>query len=182
MELSRCFIALEPPREAINELERIQNLIREKNLFYGKFTEPENLHLTLKFLGEIDEEKVKEVKERLKKIKFKSFEASLGELGFFSKNFLKILWIKICGKGVFDLQKEIDKSLEGLFEKEARFMSHLTIARIKKVPDRESLLNYVKNLKTKKIKFLVKDFILKKSELKPQGPIYTDLERFELET
>jgi 2'-5' RNA ligase len=180
-ELARCFIALELPREAIDYLEELQNQIRKKNLFYGKLTEPENLHLTLKFLGEMPEEKIKEVQERLRKIKIPSFEASLGELGFFSEKFIRILWIKINGKPVWDLQAAIDKSLEGLFPKEERFMSHLTIARIKKVPDRKMFLDYVKNTKTKKIKFDVREFILKKSELLPEGPVYTALEKYSLE-
>jgi 2'-5' RNA ligase len=62
----------------------MQNM-KKKNFFYGKFTEPENLHLTLKFLGEIQESKVHEIQKKLKEIKFKIFDASLGEIGFFSK-------------------------------------------------------------------------------------------------
>ena len=178
----RCFIALELPREAIDYIEEIQELIKKKNLFYGKFTEPENLHLTLKFLGEIDEKKIEEVKSRLKKIKLGGFEASLGELGFFSEKFIRILWMKINGKQIWDLQKEIDEKLkEAGFEPEERFMSHLTIGRIKKVTDKKMFAEYIKNVKTKKIKFNVEEFILKKSELKPEGPVYTDIEKYKLE-
>ena len=180
MELIRCFICLELPRESIEIAENIQNLIKKNNLLSGKYTDPENLHLTLKFLGEIDEVKLKIVQERLEKIKFNEFEASLGEVGVFSKRALRILWIKLFGKSIWGLQEKIDESLTDLFPKEERFMSHITLARMKKVYDRNIFLNYIKNIKTPENKFAVKNFILKKSELKPEGPIYTDLGRYNL--
>jgi len=168
-------------REALTEIEQIQNLIRKKKLFYGKFTELENLHLTLKFLGEIEENKLEDVKKELQKIKFNSFEVSLGDLGFFSERRFRILWIKLLGKEIWDLQGEIDKIMEEVgFKKEDRFMSHITLARIKEVIDKNILLDYVKNLKHRPIKFEVKDFILKKSELKIEGPVYSDIERYDL--
>ena len=178
--LTRCFIAIEISREAINEIEAIQNIIKKRKLFYGKLTEPENLHLTLKFLGEINEEIIEKVKEELRNIKIKEFEVSLGELGLFSEHIPRILWVRLMGKEVLELQAEIDKQLDNIFPKEERFMSHLTIARIKKVIDKRILLEYIKNLKHRKIKFKINEFILKKSELMPEGPIYSNLEKFKL--
>jgi 2'-5' RNA ligase len=181
MQAYRCFIALELSRIAIDEIENIQNLIKKKNLFYGKLTESENLHLTLKFLGEITEEKLKQVQEKLKSIKFQSFEANLGELGLFSNRAQIILWLKLQGKGIFELQKQIDKELKPLFPLETRFMSHITIARIKKLPDKKAFLEYIKNLKHTSIKFKVAEFVIKKSELKPEGPVYTNIDKFKAE-
>jgi len=180
METKRCFIALDLPREAINEIKKTQNLIWKKTLFTGKITEPENLHLTLKFLGEINEDKINEIRKRLREIKPKSFEAELGEVGIFSKQFIKIIWVKLNGKGVFQLQKEIDNKLKDLFEPEQRFMGHITIARVKNVKDKEELIEYLENLKIKRIKFKVNEFILKNSELMPEGPVYLDIEKYAL--
>lgn len=177
-DLIRCFIAIEISREAINYVEELQKLIKKQNLFYGKFVDPENLHLTLKFLGEIEENKVEEVKNKLKNIKFKEFEISLGEVGYFTERFLRIIWLKINGKELWALQKEVNETLKNYFNKEEKFMSHLTIARIKKVSDKKAFLSYIKNIKTKNIKFKINKFILKKSELKPEGPIYTDIEKY----
>lgn len=175
-KLVRCFIAIELSREAIEECEEIQNLIKKKNFFYGKLTEPENLHLTLKFLGEIAEEKVEKIKEELKKIKFESFLSSLGELGLFSE---RILWIKLQGKEIWDLQKKIDDLLEPFgFAKEEQFMSHITLARIKRVIDKNLMVPYIKNLKHREVKFKINNFVLKKSELKIDGPIYTDIQKY----
>jgi len=180
-KLIRCFIALELSREAINEIEEIQKLVKKKNFFYGKFTEPENLHLTLKFLGEISEERIKEVQESLRKVKFKGFDVGLGEIGCFSEKIVRILWIKLLGKEIWELQKEIDLAVNEVgFNKEERFMSHITIARIKKIINKKEFLEYIRNLKHRKIKFQIKEFVLKKSELMPDGPVYTDLERYKL--
>ena len=179
--LLRCFIALELSREIIDEIEEIQKLIKKKNLFYGKFTEPENLHLTLKFLGEIPEEKLEKIKKELKKIKFQNFDVSLSEAGTFINRYNSLLWVKLNGKGIWDLKSIIDEQLKDIFPKEEEFMSHITIARMKKISNKNIFLDYVKNMKLRKVKFVVKDFILKKSELKPEGPVYTNLETYNLE-
>ena len=182
-EKIRCFISLDLPREAINHIKEIQRLIKKRNLFIGKFTEPENLHLTLKFLREIDEKMIEKIKERLSKINFKNFEANLGEVGVFSSrysSYIKVIWIKLNGKGVFDLQKQIDECLKDLFEPEFRFMSHITIARVRKVFDKRILVEYLKKIKTKKIRFEIDKFFLKKSELFSEGPVYKDMESYGL--
>jgi len=178
----RCFIALDLEKEFIKEVVSIQNKIRKQNLFLGKFTESENLHLTLKFLGDIDDEKIEEVKEKLRKISFSGFNVELGEVGVFSKSFPKIVWLKLNGIGIWNLQKQIDNELKGLFDVEERFMSHITIARIKKVHDKKELLNYLKSIKPKNLSFNVEEFSLKMSELFPEGPRYEDLENYKFST
>ena len=174
----RCFIALDLSREAINEIKGIQDLIRKKTLALGKYTDPENLHLTLKFLGEIDEGTVENVKKRLNDVKINCLDAEIGEIGIFSRKFPKIVWVKLKGKGIFDLQKEIDSRLNDLFKSEGRFMSHITIARVRNIGDKKDFLEYLESIKPSRIKFKVDRFFLKKSELKPDGPVYTDMEEY----
>lgn len=177
----RCFVAIDLPREMIKEVERVQNEIKKKKIFTGKLTEGENLHLTLKFLGEIDLNKVEKIKEKLKEIKIKKFQAKTGSLGYFSPSFIKIIWIKCLGKGIFDLQKQIDEKLLDLYKKEERFMSHLTIARVKDVSDKKIFVEELKKVSVKELIFDVNSFFLIKSELKPEGPDYTLLGEFALE-
>ncbi|MFA5259478.1 MAG: RNA 2',3'-cyclic phosphodiesterase [Candidatus Pacearchaeota archaeon] len=174
----RCFIAIDLSRECRQEIKKIQDLLKKNNLFLGRFTEPENLHLTLKFLGGISEEQILEVKKRLNEIKMPELHCEIGEIGVFSKSLAKIIWVRLNGKGIFELQKQIDQKLLGLFEKEKRFMSHITIARVKNVPDKPSFFEYFRSIRPKPIKFSVKSFVLKKSELFLEGPTYTDLEEF----
>jgi len=175
-ELKRCFIAIEFSDEVIKEIARMQELI-VKTKFTGKLTELENLHLSLKFLGEIDDEKIGKVKEKLKTIKFSEMKLKLGKIGTFSIHGRpRIVWIKIEGKQIYDLQKKIDEILKDLFKPEERFMSHLTIARIKYVKDKKGFSEHIDSMHTKPISFDVSSFKLKKSELKPLGPAYNDLE------
>jgi len=176
--LKRCFICIDLPLETRKYLGEVQEILKKKNFFNGKFTEFENLHLTLKFLGEISEEKINDVKERLKKTKFNIFSANLGEIGVFSERFINIIWVKFGGKGVFELQKQVDDALNGLFEGEKRFMSHITIARPKKVFDKNALLDYLYKIKIKKENFNVSGFFLKSSDLQEEGPVYSTIEEY----
>ncbi len=179
LSLVRVFVAIDFPDEVIKEVARVQELIGKRN-FTGKFTELENLHLTLKFLGEIEEEKVEMVKNSLREIKFGKFEVKLGNIGVFHfRKEPKIVWIKIFGKKIYDLQKEIDSALEkeGFFREE-RFMGHLTIARVKYVKDKNGFEEHIKKINVKGIGFMINNFKLMKSELKGQGPVYIVLEEY----
>lgn len=177
-KLLRIFIAIEMPDEVIAEVARVQEVLSGQK-FTGKMTELENLHVTLKFLGEIDEKKMEEVRELLQSVKFEAFEARLMRAGTFSiRGMPHIVWIKIGGKGIFELQKKIDAALEGLFTREIRFMSHLTIARVKYVADKGRFKEYVRNIGVNGVHFSLKEFCLKKSELKPLGPVYYEIEKY----
>jgi len=172
----RCFIAIDIPKEIKKEIVAFQEILP---MFEGKTTEEENLHLTLKFLGEISEEQVEEVKKSLKTIKIKKFRAKLGDAGLFSPSFIKILWVKI--ENCDGLQKAVDDSLEKLFKREKGFMSHLTIARVKSVRDKKVFLNAFKGLNPEPLEFDIKKFSLKKSTLTPDGPIYEDILEIKLQ-
>ena len=172
---TRAFICITFPDEIIKEVARIQEII-SKQKFTGKLTELENLHLTLKFLGETDDETINKIREKLKSIKFESFKAKLEKSGTFNiKSKPKIVWLKIASKEIYALQKQIDETLKPFFPPEERFMSHLTIARIKYVKDKKSFTEYIKKIKPKQLEFEIKSFELKSSELQPLGPLYTTL-------
>lgn len=176
----RVFIALTFEEGVIQECARIQEILGSWK-FHGKMTELENLHLTLKFLGEIDEQKLKEVRESLKNIKEKSFECKLDHAGIFSVHGKpKIVWLKLNGRGIFDLQKKIDEALESCFKKEERFMSHLTIARTKYVNDKAGFRKYVENMGVKEVSFKIKSFQLIRSDLQTSGPVYNIIEEYSL--
>ena len=173
---TRAFIAIEFPDDVIKEVARIQELV-SKVKFTGKLTELENLHLTLKFLGEINDEKLQRVKTALGKIEFDAMKLKLGKVGTFSMHGKpSIVWIKVEGKAIYDLQKAIDEVLAREFKLEERFMGHLTVARIKYVKDKKGFLEHVDNIKAKPIAFDCNEFKLKKSDLKQLGPVYTDIE------
>lgn len=180
----RAFISISVPENIKKEIIKLQ-----KNLpwFDGKLTEPENLHLTLKFLGEVDEKDIIEIKRRLSKISLKGFVIEIKTLGIFDNQKIIrgrrrgkiILWLYLnhCEK----LQREIDKSLESVFPREKRFMSHLTIARIRNLKNKKRFLGELKKIKLPPIKFKVQNFELEQSELFPEGPVYKTIKSFALE-
>ena len=166
----RVFVAVDIPKNIREKIKIIQKKIPE---FNGKFTEAENLHLTLKFLGNVNEEILIKVKNRLREIKLKGFETQISEIGVFSPSFIKIVWLHMAN--CEELQKEIDEKLSDLFEKEKRFMSHLTIARVKSVKNKKEFLRELNEIKLGKLNFVVKNFKLKKSVLSEKGPHYEDI-------
>jgi len=180
-KLIRVFVSVEFPSEVVKEVARVQELLG-KVKFTGKMTELENLHLTLKFLGEIDDDKIEIVRKRLREIKFDKMNLKLGRVGVFTKPKGKddrgkmIIWVKVEGKEIYELQKKIDLALKGEFAVEDRFMGHLTIARIKYVKDKRGFLERLKSIHPKSIDFVVSEFKLKKSDLDRVGPKYEDLE------
>jgi len=167
----RAFIAIEIP-EGLNEyIECLQK--KFEGLGKINFTK-KPYHLTLKFLGEISEDQFVEIDSLLKTIKMKPFELEFTKLGVFpNENYIKVLWLGVKGR-VNELQQKIDSILKEMFCKDKRFHPHITIGRVKFVNDKKKIKELL-GLDVKKLRFEVKEFRLIKSELTPDGPVYTDL-------
>ena len=177
---TRSFICFEMPSDVLKEIASIQEQLNKKLKFIGKTTELENIHLTLKFLGEINQETLEKTKKALSSINFSKSEAKLGRIEFFTyKKQPKIIWIKIISQ-ISKLQKQIDSSLIDLFPKEERFMAHVTIARIKYIENINSAIEYIKHIKIRNLNFEISEFILKKSTLEPLQPEYKTIETYKL--
>ncbi|NHJ40655.1 MAG: RNA 2',3'-cyclic phosphodiesterase [Asgard group archaeon] len=177
----RAFFAVDIAEKSI--IEQIKKIQKELTLPNTKinFVTPENLHLTMKFLGNIDENIIPDLEEVTKKISFKNFEIELNGMGCLpSYSYINAIYMGVT-KG-FDHLEFISKELNGLsdrfnFKKETRpFTAHLTIGRLKKVGNKEQLVNIIKNYEKQKFGTVsINNFNLKKSELTPKGPVYTTL-------
>jgi len=171
----RTFIAVEIPEEHKEKIKIIQKQF--SNLGNINFTK--DYHCTLKFLGEISSQHLEQVKEKLRKVKMKKFEASLEGLGAFpNESHINVIWIGIKGR-LSELQQKIDSELADMFGKDERFKAHLTIGRVKSVKDKAAIKEKLK-IKTEEMKFELKDFKLIKSTLTPEGPVYETLEVYTL--
>ena len=137
-------------------------------------------HLTLKFLGEVQPNKVDDIIGFLKTIKFETFSVFLGSMGVFPiKNYIRIIWVGLKPEEkIIELQKLVDESLKKLFGAEKDFKSHITLARVKFPEDKKSFVEQIKKIKVENKKVEIKDFRLVKSTLTSKGPVYEDLEVF----
>ena len=172
----RSFVAVEISNDII--LESIEKLQTNINI-NGKPIAAKNLHFTLQFLGEISEEIAEKVSSALKKIEFSSFDLILKGIGAFPnpKN-PRVVWIGTDKKGgdlLIELSRKVGAVLEPLgLVSDKPFKPHITIFRIKK---RKGDIR-TKLEERKEIEFgvqRVSSIKLKKSQLMPDGPIYSDL-------
>jgi len=170
----RLFIAID-----FNELKEYLSGLQSKiDKSLAKLKEVTTFHLTFKFLGEVPEDKVELIKEKLKEIQFKPFSLTLDKIGVFpSESYIKVIWIGVTPHDqVIKLQKNIENSLKEFnFKKDNKFHPHLTLARVKFVKDKDRFVKNLKEIKIEEKNIEVTDFRLVKSTLKPEGPIYEDL-------
>ena len=137
-------------------------------------------HLTLKFLGEVQPDKIKAIVNNLKKVKFGKFSVHLNSIGIFpTENYIRVVWIGLKPEDrIIEMQKQVDESLKQFFKKERDFKAHITIARVKYPEDKKSFVEQIKRIKVESKKIVVKDFRLVKSTLSEEGPVYEDLAVF----
>lgn len=137
-----------------------------------------NMHVTLKFLGEIDERKLGDIEQRLRGIGFAPFGCTVRGVGVFpDENYIRVVWAGIESGGKLEsLAEEVIGALSGYGE-DKRFSAHLTMARVKRKVDLKAFLETHRNDGFGA--FQVSSFLLVQSELMPGGPKYTVVARFE---
>ena len=152
-----------------------------------KLVEPEIVHITLKFLGDTEEENIDEIEDIIKKSVEATtpFDVKLVGTGVFpNPGYVKVVWIGIKeGEQIGVIADKIDSQLVNLgFEREKRrFSPHLTIARVKTAKNKDKLLQVVEKYRDVEFMSLKVDTIcLKKSELTPKGPIYTTVREIKI--
>src|SRR3989338_4861215 len=112
----RLFVAIELPEELRDYYSKIQDKIGA-DLANINWVKKENIHITLKFLGEVREERIAKVKKILANIKFEPFSLATKEIGVFpSESYIRVVWIGfIEEEKLFELHKLIDISLSKMF-------------------------------------------------------------------
>ena len=178
-ETIRTFIAIRISSELeqafkklLEELKRVQCNV--------KWVNPESVHLTLKFLGNLTKTKIGEVLEGTKEASrdFSSFQIRTKERGAFpSIKRPRVFWVGLeaDGQTLIQLQNKIDDELSGLgFEKDTRrFHPHLTVGRVRSPKNIGKVIQKFVEYPFPEIEFKVEQILIMKSELTPKGALYS---------
>lgn len=142
-----------------------------------KPVERENIHFTLRFLGDTSLRKIEKIRERLSTISLSPFEIEISGVGAFPRiTRPSVVWVGVTKNGnmMADLKKEIDERLRELgYGHDRKFKPHATIARIKSVQNRRPLIDAIERVAEQSIGTMTVDsYNMMKSTLTPRGPIY----------
>lgn len=179
----RCFLALPLEMQVKNYIYNLQLDLKKSQAFNAKWVKKENLHLTVKFLGEIEKFHLSIIEEVLKPFiaTIPKLQFQTGNLGVFPnyKN-PRIIWLGLEGKteallNLYNKCDEISKAL-GLPQSNTLFQPHITLARIKNIKYFDYIFLQIKDNDSREIVF--DKLVLYESILTPRGPIYTELQKF----
>lgn len=151
-----------------------------------KYVELTNLHLTLKFFGDIDTNGLKLLQKTIANVvsEYKPFKINVKGCGAFpNNNHVKVIWVGIEEDAIIkDLHDKLDAEFVRLgFDKDKKFSTHLTIGRMKSAKNKNKVKETIEEFEDFEIgEMEVNQITLKKSTLTPAGPIYDDLKVFEL--
>ena len=187
----RVFIAIDLDDEIRAGLGDLQQQLQNKaDIKKGdvKWVAPKNIHLTLKFLGEIRDKQVVDVCNIVKDVasRHKSFELDIESVGCFGGKSARILWVGI-GKGIdslLQLQKDLEQQLasSGWPTEQREFTGHLTLCRVKNTRAGVELAAMTEDYKDFKLGTILADSIsVYQSQLTPSGPMYTVLGNYKLQ-
>ncbi|MEM4389339.1 MAG: RNA 2',3'-cyclic phosphodiesterase [Candidatus Micrarchaeia archaeon] len=176
----RLFVAAELSDEILNALSQVQASLPREGLVFVK---KENQHLTLKFLGEVGEDRLPALKAALESCRRPPFTVSVKGVGAFpNEKFVRVVWAGVHSAELAALAACIDNALAPLgFSREERpFAGHITLARVKAKTDVSRFLARFRDFDFGSCR--IDRFVLKRSTLTPKGPIYEDVHVVGLET
>jgi len=181
-EQIRAFIAFRLPDHVKNQISDVQQAFKKRNIS-ARYIPPENMHLTLKFIGDMPNHFIAPIRKIMTDSMSTCHSITLKADGigaFPNKHLPRVIWAGLHSEEsvLSDLHKTIDKKLESLgIQVDNRvYTGHLTLARLKKKPEINTIvkmIDHFRNFKTETFK--AGSLVLFRSELTPEGPIYTEL-------
>ncbi len=171
----RLFVAIDISEPLRARLEALRSRLRPFAAL--RLADPESIHLTLKFLGEVPDAKLDKVKAALQTVEFSPVKLQTTRLGTFPH----VLWLGLrLTKELAQLQQHVQRAVREFTTHDLRsYRPHLTLARFERLaPDEQRRLERLVRTTTLDEKWKADRFTLYSSVLTPQGPVYTPLARF----
>ncbi len=186
MEQIRSFIAVELPDEVKSALTQLETQLKSKGQPSVKWVDPNSIHLTLKFLGNIDGNRVEEITDAIGTAArgISPLHLEVKGLGVFPNlKRAQVAWVGVSGDidRLIQLQQQIDSNLSrfGFIPESRPFAPHLTLARLRdqaSPDDRQSFGQLIAGTRFETtLGFDVDSVNLMRSQLTREGPIYTRL-------
>ncbi len=183
----RCFIAIDLPEATRQGLDGVQEKLQQSRARV-RWVRANNIHLTLKFLGNIHPDQVDDIAAVTAQTVQNEPPLTLRTAGlgaFPSQRNPRVIWMGVAGevKRLTHIQTRLENNLQALgFASERRgFRAHLTLGRVKDKRNRQALIAAMTELEIPEFdSFDVTEIILYKSDLRPTGAIYTKLHRMPL--
>jgi 2'-5' RNA ligase len=178
-EFVRAFVALEIPGSVVDSLVQAQKELEATGADI-KLVERENLHLNLKFLGEINEAQAAEVKSRLAKLSLKGGDVAVRGVGAFPEpSRPRVVWAGVApedGHLVIRIADGVVGALEGIGERDDRpFRPHITLGRVRTARNLRELVDVLRRNAGREFGAVgLREVKLKSSTLTPSGPTYRD--------
>ena len=185
--MKRLFVAIKiPPQQKL--LNAYYNLRREFNHEKINWVQIENLHFTLKFIGNTHASDIQKLIDALKRIALskQAFELEIENLGVFGSRYKpRVIWAGLKkSDSLFKLSESILTKLDkaGFKRDRQNFVPHITLGRIKNFRDKDLLRKTIDSYKYASFqKNHIKTFYLYESFLQKEGPRYEILESFDLQ-
>ncbi len=185
----RIFVAIDISDEArIKVADYIEDLRDEFSSLRVGWEKAEKLHLTVKFLGDVDSNELQSLTEAVEKTaqQFSSFNLQISQTGVFpSKRNARILWLGIDDEHG-SLQKindilETECRQKGFVEENRKFKAHLTIGRLREPNKSKELIERHLNKTFAAVKFEVSEIVIYESRLQKSGSIFTKYKNINLQ-
>ena len=181
----RAFLAIDLDEDLKPKINKIIKSFKEIDANI-KYVDLANLHFTLKFFGDIDVEGIDLLSQKISNVvsEFEPFNIKIKGCGAFpNNNHIKVIWVGLEGDEILkSLHDKLDVEFKKLgFEADKKFSSHLTIGRMKSAKNKNKVKSQIESFSEVEIgEMSVDKKKKKKSTLKPSGPIYDDINIFEL--
>jgi 2'-5' RNA ligase len=187
----RAFVAIQVPSEVLAQLAEAQRELKALLPRHSTaWTKPENMHLTMRFLGNIAPASLPELEQHLRAElrNFGALDLICERLGCFPDlRYPRVVWAWVhdANENLQQLHRCIDEAVREFVEKpaEARFVGHITLARPKQIkrPDAERLARFVETAVARKFgDWQAREVLLVRSELSASGSKYHELARIGL--
>ena len=178
----RCFVAIPLPDDVLVQIVEVSRQLKKLGID-ARFPRAESIHLTLKFLGDVQESAVPDILRMMKDevCEYEPFNVSVRKAGAFPHLAdPRVVWLGVePEEELRKLQSGVESGLAGLeFKKDKRqFSPHLTLARVKSRHMIANLMHYLESQgpKIELGSFFVRTVVLYRSELRPSGAVYSHL-------